>query len=715
MEKLSGVVERITFVNEENGFSVIKIKVKGQAELVTVVGNMAAVNIGAVVELKGEWNYDSKYGRQFKASGCIEKIPATVAGIERYLGSGLIKGIGPVNAKRIVKKFKEETIRIIEKEPERLSEVEGIGPKRVEMIKDAWVEQKEIKNVMLFLQEYEVSVAYAVKIYKTYGNASIKVVKENPYRLADDIWGIGFKIADKIATKLGYDQNSYVRCRAGLIYVLNQFANEGHCFAFREQLLKEAVEMLAIEPSLLENALMPMLKEEVLVQEGGDRFYLPSFYYSEEGAAQRIKEIMVGKKLFALQEIESIIKQIQKKEKIVYDEVQLDAIRVACNSKFMVLTGGPGTGKTTTTLAIMRVLEKMGAKILLAAPTGRAAKRLSEATGREARTLHRLLEYKPPQGYQKSLENPLDCDVLIVDEMSMVDIVLMYNLLKAVPDKAMVILVGDRDQLPSVGPGNVLRDIINSERVKVVKLTRIFRQAQGSRIITNAHKINQGKFPYLKGGQKSDFFFIEESDPASIVGQIKALCAQRLPAYYGVNPIDDIQVLTPMQRGEVGVRNLNEVLQEVLNPAKTWVTYGGIKYKLHDKVMQIKNNYDKNVFNGDIGRITFLDEEEKKVMIRFEQQVVKYDLTELDEVVLAYATTIHKSQGSEFRIVVAPLLTQHFMMLQRNLLYTCVTRAKKAMVLLGTKKALAIALKNNKVELRNTMLRERLAEEGKGV
>lgn len=710
MEKLSGIVERITFVNEENGFSVIKIKVKGQAELVTVVGNMAAINIGAGIELQGEWSYDSKYGRQFKAYSYAEKIPATIAGMERYLGSGLIKGIGPVNAKRIVKKFKEETIRIIEEEPDRLSEVEGIGSKRVAMIKDAWVEQKEIKNVMLFLQEHEVSIAYAVKIYKTYGNDSIKVVKENPYQLADDIWGIGFKIADKIATKLGYDQTSFVRCRAGLIYVLNQFANEGHCFAFREQLLQEAVEMLDIEQPLLENALQHMLKEEVIIQEEEDKLYLPSFYYSEVGAAKRIKEIMVAEKPSVLQEMESIIKQIQKEEKIVYDEVQLEAIKEACSSKFMVLTGGPGTGKTTTTLAIMRVLEKMGAKILLAAPTGRAAKRLSEATGHEARTLHRLLEYKPPQGYQKNAENPLDCDVLIVDEMSMVDIVLMYNLLKAIPNKAWVILVGDMDQLPSVGPGNVLRDIINSGRVKVVKLTRIFRQAQGSRIITNAHKINQGEFPYLKGGRRSDFFFIEESEPVSIVEQIKTLCAQRLPAYYGVDPIDDIQVLTPMQRGEVGVRNLNEVLQEVLNPAKTWVTYGGLKYKLHDKVMQVKNNYEKNVFNGDIGRITFLDQEEKKVMICFEQQVVKYDFTELDEVVLAYATTIHKSQGSEFKIVVAPLITQHFMMLQRNLLYTCVTRAKKVMVLLGTKKALAIALKNNKVEQRNTMLAERLKD-----
>ncbi|NLO76198.1 MAG: ATP-dependent RecD-like DNA helicase [Clostridia bacterium] len=710
MEKLSGVVERITFVNEENGFSVIKIKAPRQADLVTVVGNMASVNVGAVVELKGKWIFDSKYGRQFKVYTYEEKLPATIAGLERYLGSGLIKGIGPVNAKRIVKKFKEDTLRIIEEEPDRLIEVEGIGTKRVEMIKKAWVEQKEIKNVMLFLQEHEVSIAYAVKIYKTYGNESIKVVQENPYRLADDIWGIGFKIADKIASKLGYDQNSYARCRAGLIYVLNQLANEGHCFAFCEQLFKEAEEMLDIERTLLENALKMMIKEEIVILDGEDRIYLPAFYYSELGVAKRIKEIIGTDKPSALLKMEKIIAQIQKEEKIIYDEVQLEAIKVACDSKFMVLTGGPGTGKTTTTLAIIRVFEKMAAKILLAAPTGRAAKRLAEATGRDARTIHRLLEYKHPNGYLKNAENPLDCDVLIIDEVSMMDILLMYNLLKAVPNKAIVILVGDMDQLPSVGPGNVLKDIINSGKVKVVKLTRIFRQAQGSRIITNAHKINQGEFPYLKGGSKSDFFFIEEEDPERIVEQIKSLCAKRLPAYYRLDPINDIQILTPMQRGVVGVRNLNEVLQETLNPAKEYVTYGGVKFKLHDKVMQIKNNYDKNVFNGDIGRIISINQEEKKVRIRFDHQVVDYDVTELDEVVLAYASTIHKSQGSEFKIVIAPFLTQHFIMLQRNLLYTCVTRAKKVMVLLGTKKAIAIALNNNKVEKRNTMLQERLKD-----
>lgn len=713
MEKLSGLVERITFVNEENGFSVIKLKCKGFSDLVTAVGTMAAVNIGAAVYLQGEWATDSKYGRQFKVQYYKETIPATVAGIERYLGSGLIKGIGPVNAKQIVKRFREETIRIIEEEPERLVEVEGIGEKRVEMIKKAWQEQKEIKNVMLFLQEHEVTTAFAAKIYKTYGNESIRIVRENPFRLADDIWGIGFRTADKIAAKIGYDPQSYARCSAGLIYVLNQLSNEGHCFAYRQQLMEKAVEILEIEQVHLEKALEMMAMEGLLLKEEGDIYYLPPFYFSEIGVAQKIEEILALPIPYDLAKLNEIVLGIQQERRLKYDQVQLEAIKTACSSKIMVLTGGPGTGKTTTTLAIIQVFRKMGARVLLAAPTGRAAKRLSEATRFEAKTIHRLLEYKPPDGYQKNAEHPLACDVLIVDEMSMVDLILMYNLLKAVPKHAVLILVGDVDQLPSVGPGNVLKDIINSEAVNVVKLTRIFRQAGGSMIIRNAHKINQGEFPYLKGGRDSDFFFIEEEEPAKIVEQIKELCHHRLPKYYGVDVIDDIQVLTPMQRGEVGARNLNEVLQGALNPATSSVMSGGVKYKLHDKVMQIRNNYEKNVFNGDIGRITFLDQEERKVLIRFDNHEVEYDTSELDEVVLAYATTIHKSQGSEYKIVIAPFLTQHFMMLQRNLLYTCVTRAKKVMVLLGTKKALAIALHNNKVEKRNTMLVERIREKNR--
>ncbi len=709
MDNLSGIVERITFVNEENGFSVIKIKSSGYSELVTVVGNLAYVNVGSVVSLKGQWTHNSKFGKQFNVRLCTETVPATVAGIEKYLGSGLIKGIGPVNARRIVKRFREDTIRIIEEEPQRLIEAEGIGRKRIEMITRAWDEQKEIKNVMIFLQGYGVSATYAVKIYKTYGNDSIKLVRENPFRLADDIWGIGFITADSIAAKMGCDKNSYVRCRSGILYVLNQLSNEGHCYVKSGQLLLAAVKLLDAEEAVIKNALVRMLEDSSIIQEK-EAIYLPAFYFSEVGTAKKIHDILNSISKYNTQEIDTIVEQVQKENKIVYDGVQIEAIGQAVSSKIMVLTGGPGTGKTTTTLAIIKVFEKMKARVHLAAPTGRAAKRLSETTGMEAKTIHRLLEFKPPEGYQKNAENPLACDVLIIDETSMVDIILMYNLLKAVPDEAVIILVGDVDQLPSVGPGNVLRDIIDSGCVNVVRLTRVFRQAQGSLIITNAHRINKGEFPVLKGDRAGDFFFIEANDPQEVVEQIKTLCTKRLPMYYQVDPINDIQVITPMQRGEAGVRNLNEVLQETLNPGNICLNYNGTKYKLRDKVMQIKNNYDKNVFNGDIGIITSVDAEDRQVVIRFDNNEVLYDSTELDEVVLAYATTIHKSQGSEYGIVIAPFVTQHFMMLQRNLLYTCVTRAKKVMVLLGTKKAIAIALKNNKVELRNTSLAQRIKD-----
>ncbi len=711
MEYLSGIVERITYNNEENGFSVIKIKSRGFSDLVTVVGNLAAVNVGAVVKLKGDWKHDSKFGKQFSVVEYSETVPATVAGIEKYLGSGLIKGVGPVNARRIVGCFREDTLRVIEEEPDKLVNVEGIGPKRVAMIKKAWQEQKEIKNVMLFLQSNGVSTAYAVKIFKTYGNDSIHVVKTNPYRLADDIWGIGFKTADKIARQLGYDRNSYERCRSGILFVLNELSNDGHCYAEREQLITEAQKILELEADLLNSTLDKMMEEKSVIPDTGNAIFLPPFYYSEIGTARRIRKILAEQCMFNSTFSDDIIRKLEKEYGIQYDDVQADAIKTAARSKFMVLTGGPGTGKTTTTLAVIKVFEKLGARVLLAAPTGRAAKRMSETTGMEAKTIHRLLEFKPPEGYKKNEDSPLECDVLIIDETSMVDIILMYNLLKAVADNTIVILVGDVDQLPSVGAGNVLKDIIDSGTVNIVKLTRIFRQAQGSAIITNAHKINKGEFPRLNGGRNSDFFFIEEEEPAKVVNTIKDLCAKRLPKHYKASPINDIQVLCPMQRGDAGAYNLNTVLQETLNPSGVFVKYGGTQYRLNDKVMQIKNNYDKSVFNGDIGSIVNIDTEDKTLVISFDGNAVEYDVTELDEVVLAYATTVHKSQGSEYKIVVAPFTMQHYMMLQRNLLYTCVTRAKKVFVLVGSRKAVGVAVGNNKTQKRNTMLDRRLKPE----
>jgi len=711
---LSGVVERITYHNEENGFAVIKIKSKGFPELVTVVGNLAVVNVGAVLRVKGEWKFDSKYGKQFSAVEYQETVPATVAGIEKYLGSGLIKGIGPVYARKIVRYFKEDTLRVIEESAEYLTKVNGIGPKRIEMIKKAWEEQKEIKNVMLFLQSHGVSTAYAVKIYKTYGDKSVEIVKNNPYRLADDIWGIGFRTADKIAGMLGFEKDSPERRRAGIIYTLQQLADDGHCYAGTEQLLSEVLRLLELEEgeeSVIKSTFERMSIEKSIIFDEGV-IYLPPFYHCETGVAKRIGEILAGKSRGAAsdRQTEQILKEIQREFGLQYDTIQLEAIRSAISSKFMVVTGGPGTGKTTTILAIIRFFLKTGLRVLLAAPTGRAAKRMSETTGMEAKTIHRLLEYKPPSGYQKNAENPLACDVLIIDETSMIDIILMYNLLKAVPEGAAVILVGDADQLPSVGAGNVLKDIIDSGVVHVVALQRIFRQAMGSAIITNAHRINKGEMPLLKGGRDSDFFFLEVEEPSQIAATIKNLCMQRLPAYYKVNPFEDIQVLSPMQRGEAGAQNLNLLLQEGLNPSQITIRYGGRVFRLHDKVMQIKNNYDKNVFNGDIGVISKIDQEENTLKIRFDGNEVDYEATELDEIVLAYAVTVHKSQGSEYQIVVAPFTLSHYVMLQRNLLYTCLTRAKKVFVLVGTKKAIRIAVSNNSIRQRNTLLSKRLRD-----
>lgn len=710
MEFLSGIVERITYANEENGFSVIKLKSKGFNDLVTVVGNMATVNIGSAVKVKGVWKNNGQYGRQFCSVEYEETVPATVKGIEKYLGSGLIKGIGPVNAKRIVDMFGTETIEVIESQTERLMEIEGIGEKRVQMIKKAWEEQKDIKNIMLFLQGNGVSASYAVKIYKVYGNESIELVKENPYRLAQDIWGIGFKTADGIARNMGYDENSIERCCAGAVYVLGELSNDGHCFSLREELVKSACDMLGVEAELVERAIDKMSAEQLLIEEES-AVYIPGLYYSEIGAASRIVKIAAQKSAYEGFDVNLMLEAMQSESGMRYDKVQLEAIRTAVSSKFMVLTGGPGTGKTTTTNAIIKLFERLGAKVSLAAPTGRAAKRLSETTGKKALTIHRLLEFKPPAGYQKNQDNPLTCDVLVIDEASMVDIVMMNTLLKAVRDEAVVILVGDVDQLPSVGPGKVLQDIIASGAVPVVKLERIFRQAMGSRIITNAHKINKGQFPDLSNSKKSDFFFMEEEDPEKVALMIRELCSSRLPKYYGVDAVDDIQVICPMQRGSTGTASFNQTLQEVLNPSGVSVRYAGVEYRVGDKVMQIKNNYDKNVFNGDIGRIRHIDREAGSLAICFDERLVEYDTSDMNEVVLAYATTVHKSQGSEYRVVVAPITMQHFVMLQRNLIYTCITRAKQVLVLVGSKKAIAMAVKNNKIVDRNTRLSERIIKQ----
>lgn len=748
MVRIRCVVERITYQNPENGYSVLKCRVKDYSDLVPVVGNLLDANVGSVLLAEGSWKVDAKYGRQFVAENWEETLPATVYGMEKYLGSGLIKGVGPKFAKRIVQKYGADTFTVIEEHVDRLIEVEGIGRKRVQMIAQSWERQKEVKNIMLFLQEHQVSASFAAKIYKQYGNESIAVMKENPYRLADDIWGIGFKTADQIAGKLGFEKESYVRLRSGLMYTLSELSNEGHVYAGIQQLVDKASELLEASPETVIMTMDEMLKKEELIRErritktdeDGNPVtpvYLPPFYYAEVGVAGKLKrlaaapagdrlyrKLMEARESTGNQKLSVDVEAIQEKTGMAYDEIQADAIRQAATAKVMVLTGGPGTGKTTTTHGIISAYRAYGLKILLAAPTGRAAKRMTEATGLEAKTIHRLLECKPPEGYQKNEENPLEGDVLIVDECSMIDIILMNALLKAIPPAMRLILVGDIDQLPSVGAGNVLRDMIDSGSFPVIRLTRIFRQAQTSRIIMNAHRINEGKMPDISNGKDTDFFFMDNEDAESTASQIVELVRTKLPGYYHVAPTQ-IQVLTPMQRGVVGATNLNLALQEALNPTeqqvfmrgrgavtvpKQTLRRSGFAFRTDDKVMQVKNNYDKEVFNGDIGIIASVNEEDRTLKVDFEGRLIEYDVTELDELVHAYATTIHKAQGSEYPIVVMPILMNHYVMLQRNLIYTGITRAKKILVMVGTRKALSYAVRNVTVTRRNTLLKERLAD-----
>ena len=718
MEKIKCTIERVTFQNPENGYSVLQATVKGYRDEQTLVGTFHEVTVGAVLTVEGNWRVDKRYGRQFAVESWTEKLPATVIGIEKYLGSGLVKGIGPKFAKQIVSHFGLETFEVIENDIERLLEVPNIGKGRVAKIKESWEKQKDVKDIMVFLQGHGVSSTYAAKIYKQYGKESIEKVQNNPYCLADDIWGIGFKTADGIAEKLGYEKNDSRRCRSGILYTLSKLSEDGHCYAEREQLVKSAKELLQAEEEPITQALDDMIASEDLMLDerlrvgeqssGMDAIFLPPFYYAEVGVANKLRRLIETPMGNIFDNGGAVTDDVsQRQGQIEYDDVQLSAIRKAIGSKVMVLTGGPGTGKTTTTLGIIASFETLGQRILLAAPTGRAAKRMSEATGKEAKTIHRLLEFNPAEGYGRNDENPLDGDVLIVDESSMIDIILMNSLLKAVPLSMRLILVGDIDQLPSVGAGNVLRDIIDSGAVPVIRLTRIFRQAQSSRIVTNAHKINQGIFPDISNGRQSDFFFIKQEDPEQAARDIVNIVKNRIPKAYGYST-NDIQVLAPMQRSVVGATNLNIALQEAINPVGDSLSRGGFKYRRGDRVMQIRNNYDKDVFNGDIGMVEHVDMEERTLTVSFDGNSIEYEDSELDELTLAYATTIHKSQGSEYPVVVMPLLMTHFVMLQRNLVYTGITRAKKICIIVGTTKALAYAIHNMVVLKRNTRLKERL-------
>ncbi len=719
---LKGQIERITYTNDENGYTVAKVKVSGRKDLVTVVGTLLIPIPGEVIEMKGNWMNHPRYGEQFKVEHYKSLVPASVYGIEKYLGSGLIKGIGPIMAGRIVKKFGEETLEVIENEIEKLAEVDGIGKKRIEMVKKAWEDQKEIREVMIFLQTHGVGSGYATKIFKQYGSRSIQVVKENPYRLATDIFGIGFISADRIAEKLGFARDSELRAEAGILYVLHQLADEGHVYYPYEPLVKKCQEVLGVDREVIVKALGAIAAAKMIVMEDlkediedfGEKdkaVYLAKFHLSETSIVTRMKTLIKSPKSIRKIDSDKAIDWVQKQLAITLAKRQMEAIKCAAENKVMVITGGPGTGKTTIINAILKIFSKLRVKIMLAAPTGRAAKRMSEATGHEAKTIHRMLEYSIQKGgFQKNEEKPLDCDLLVVDEVSMIDTILMHHLLKAIPPGATFILVGDVNQLPSVGAGNVLKDIIASGKMQVVELNEIFRQAKESLIIVNAHKINNGLLPSFKSsGQKlDDFYFIEQEDPEEVLRIILELTKERIPRRFGFDPVDDIQVLTPMHKGVVGAGNLNVELQKVLNPVENGVLRGGFSFRVSDKVMQVKNNYDKEVFNGDIGRITSIDPEHQEITISFDGRDIPYDYTDLDEIVLAYAVSVHKSQGSEYPAVVMPILTQHYVLLQRNLVYTAVTRGRQLVVMVGTMKALAIGVNNDKTRKRYTYLRHRL-------
>ena len=723
---LEGVLERIVFSNEENAWSVVRLTVPGQRDTVTAVGNLLGVQPGENLRLHGSWIQDPKYGRQFRVTSYATVAPATVAGIEKYLGSGLIRGIGKGFAARLVQTFGLETLDVIENHPERLREVDGIGRQRSLAIQRAWEEQRDIKDVMIFLQSHGVSTHYAIKVYKAYGSSAVSVVKENPYRLATEIYGIGFKTADQIATALGILPTAPQRIEAGTLHLLSEGADRGNVHLPRAHLIEEAGKLLGAEPWRVEQALTALsaggqIVVEPLAAASADPMEaavsLKSLHAAESGIANRIRALLVQPQLPMEIDLDRALEWFEKHERLSLAAQQRQAIRSGLTRKVLVITGGPGTGKTTLVRGIVKILEKKGQKILLGAPTGRAAKRLAEATGGTASTLHRLLEYNAQtRGFDRNRDRPLSCDLLIVDEASMLDTVLAYHLLRAVPDGGRLILVGDVDQLPSVGPGRVLADLIRSEAVEVVRLTEIFRQAERSLIVVNAHRVNQGQMPILESADSDgDFFFFERREPEEIVETICQLVARRIPSGFKIDPVEQIQVLTPRNRGPLGTEALNARLRDLLNPEGPAVTRGGQMLRVGDKVMQVRNNYDLEVYNGDIGRIAAIDEEEHLVRVTMDGRDVVYDFASLDELVLSYACSIHKSQGSEYPCVVIPLHTTHYLMLQRNLLYTAVTRAKRLAILVGEERALRIAVGNRKVRTRFTRLAERLKEPSGGV
>ena len=766
-DQISGSVERVTYYNAENGYSVIRIKpdnksmlpfryASGRDELITVVGNLPEVNPGEWLRLTGKWASHSKHGRQFQAIQCEQSLPATSEGIKRYLGSNLIRGVGKVMAERIVNKFGDATLEIIDHHPQRLREVLGIGPKRIKEIEKAWDEQRAIKDVMIFLQSHAVSTSLAVKIYKQYRDDSLEVVRQTPYKLVQDIRGIGFKTADKIAQALGLAHDDPGRIEAGIAYTLNRMAEEGHVYMPQAELEPEAAQILALGEDKVKAVIDSLEQSEVIKREtlqysvvssqsavvssqysvdsgqssaAGSQLsglgsqpsavgsqsvireeqaiYLTPLYYSEIGVTNRIKR-MVAHPLSRLAHGRLPQKQLLTQQPL--SQEQRRAVDTAVQNKVTVLTGGPGTGKTTTLRTLLDLLDQNRRSYLLASPTGRAAKRLAEATGRPAKTIHRLLEFNPGQGFGRNEENPLDADMIVIDEASMLDLVLANNLLKAIGPDSHLLLVGDIDQLPSVGAGDVLGDLIDSGVTAVIRLQTIFRQAAGSYIIHNAHRINQGLMPEIETAD-TDFYLFAKDEPQEVADLLVDIVKNRAPRKFKLDPLDDIQVLSPMYQGQAGVANLNLLLQEALNPpgkGRAERRLGGRVFRVGDKVMQIVNNYDKNVYNGDIGRITAVDPVQQTMTLNMDGMPVLYDFLEADELVHAFCISVHKSQGAEYQCVVMPVVTQHYLMLQRNLLYTAVTRAKKIVILVGSRKAISIAVRNNKTTQRHTALDWRL-------
>lgn len=709
-QKLSGTVESIIFRSEDTGYTVCRVEVEGHRGPATMVGNCSAMWTGEEVTASGKWIRHKQHGYQFQADSIKCVAPTSKKGIERYLASGMIRGIGKELAHRLVKKFGTGTLDIVENHSKRLQEVEGIGPTRRQRIKESWSEQKGIHDIMIFLQGHGIGTAQSARIFRRYGDQAVAMIRENPFRLCADVWGIGFKTADGVAMSLGIPPDSEVRARAGLLHVMATFADEGHCYCPSAELLLQAEALLGISVEILGAALQAELQRGNLVKEE-DRIYLRPLHEAEVSVAESVNRIVSTKSSFKPIDADRALPWAENRMKLSFAPQQAGALRMALTEKFSIMTGGPGVGKTTIIHALVDVFHVRKLRVMMAAPTGRAAKRMEEATNHEAKTIHRLLKFQPRDGrFEHDSSNPLDADVLIVDEASMIDIRLMSQFLDAVPNNACVVLVGDTDQLPSVGPGNVLRDIIHSKAVPCTTLETIFRQETGGWIVRNAHRVNNGEQLEVPAkGDDSDFYFIQAENPDDVISKMIYLVTERIPKRFGFNPMSDIQVLTPMRRNQLGAENLNAILQEALNPRGQEVERFGRKYRVRDRVMQIRNNYDKEVFNGDVGRIFKVSSEEHELVVEYDKRHVKYDLSELDELVHAYACSVHKSQGSEYPAVVLLMTTQHFKLLQRNLLYTAITRGRKLVCLVGTTKAVFIATRNNEIRQRRTGLRERLA------